>query len=219
MDLSEPSDGTDTPADSLTSVFQSGEFGATAEPPGLPLWDTPLEPFDMPLSAAVGPAVSLPRFNSTNLSYSSPGVITGLHSHSGSVMSLSSPSWNIPFPMPIASPPSDVATSAGSTMSPPTLLDIVRLLGEYPSQLLKEEFTTPFLHWSLYSDTVPDMASLPLTSMAICCGGGVNSKEGIRFIKRAMDAERQRLIEAFVSATNDLFIWQLTEAPSRHTSA
>jgi hypothetical protein len=221
MDLSGPSDGTDTPTDVHTpvSTFQGGEFEATAEPLELSLWDAPLsswplEPFDMPLPTAVGPTVTLPQFNSIGIPYSSPGVSAGLQSRSGSVMSLSSPTWNIPFPMPIAPPLSEIAASAGFTNSPPMSLHIVRLLGEYPSQLLKEEFTAPFLHRTLYSDTVPDMTSLPLTSMAICCSSGVTSREGVRFVRRAMDAERQRLIESFVSATDDLSMRQLTQSPA-----
>lgn len=221
VDLSEPSDGTDTPtSDPQAALFQSGKFGTTTEPLELPLWDSPLsswplDTFDMSLSTAIQPAVSLPGLNSadppegttTSLSFPNSGAIAGLHSRSGSVMSLSSTSWNIPLPIPIAPPTNDNARPPGSTPSPTSSLDLVHLLGKYPNDLLREEFTTPFLHQTLYSDAVPDMTSLPLTSMAICCGSGVNFKESIRFVRRAMDAERQRLIEAFVSiATNILLL-------------
>jgi hypothetical protein len=68
---------------------------------------------------------------------------------------------------------------------------------------MKGSFFSPFLHlslYSLYSNVVPDMTFLPLTSMAICCGSGINISDGNRFFRRAMDAARQRLIGSFVSA-------------------
>lgn len=113
-------------------------------------------------------------------------------------MSIAQPTNDVLAPLAI---PAFTPSPPNLTSSPAPTLDPVRILGEYPGLLLKEESTAPFLHWKLYSDEVPDMASLPLTSMAICCGSSVNIKQSARFARRFMDAERQRLIEAFVSTS------------------
>jgi hypothetical protein len=68
---------------------------------------------------------------------------------------------------------------------------------------MKGAFSTPILHMSmyaLYSNIVPDMTYLPQTSMAICCGSGLNFPDTNRFFRRAMDAAKQRLIGNFVGA-------------------
>ncbi|PVH91552.1 hypothetical protein DM02DRAFT_636054 [Periconia macrospinosa] len=177
------------------------------------LWDSPLsswpmEAFDMSLPTPTQP-VSLPALTSTDLSngsstvttsqpFLSPGVVAALHSRSESEMSFSTSSWNIPLSLSVTQSNSENPTQFPSPTSLPTTVDLVRLLGEYPSSLLRDEITSPFLHPNLYADDA-DMASLPLTSMAICCGSSVNAKETVRFVRRVMDAERQRLIEAFPS--------------------
>lgn len=81
---------------------------------------------------------------------------------------------------------------------------LVHILSDYPTLLMKGSFSTPILHMSmyaLYSNIVPDMTYLPHTSMAICCGNGLNSPDTNRFFRRALDAAQQRLIGSFVSAT------------------
>jgi hypothetical protein len=75
---------------------------------------------------------------------------------------------------------------------------ILTTLYEYPSLLLEDGFHTPLLHASLYGYDNPDITLLPLTTMAISCGGGLLHKESSRFMKRAMDGERQRLIKQYV---------------------
>lgn len=96
--------------------------------------------------------------------------------------------------------------SAGFTMtllSSPSLFALVRALSVYPSLLRKGSFRSPFLHsslYSLYNSTEADMAYLPLTSMAICCGSGINVSADKRFVRRAINAARERLIGTFVSA-------------------
>lgn len=81
----------------------------------------------------------------------------------------------------------------------PLASNCLRLLVQYPRLLLQDDFYCPFLHRILFNEHVPDMTVLPHTSMAICCGTGLAVKEGARYIRRAMDAQRQSLIEAYVS--------------------
>ena len=76
---------------------------------------------------------------------------------------------------------------------------LIHLLGQYPTLLPTDDFCSPFLHRAMYNERVPDMTTLPRTSMAICCSSGINSADSSRYIKRAMDAERQSLIEVYVS--------------------
>jgi hypothetical protein len=115
-----------------------------------------------------------------------------------------------PIPM-VLQPPfstswSDTTSSSASSIaappSPSTPSELVRVLSEYPSLLMRGSFHSPFLHFSLYplySKAVPDMTYLPWTATAICCGSGINFPDGNRFFRRAMDAARQRLVSTFVS--------------------
>lgn len=78
-----------------------------------------------------------------------------------------------------------------------TLVDLVRALEQYPKCLLRDDFYSPFLHCNLYEEDVPDMTTLAKTSMAVCCGSAMETADGARFARRAMDVERQRLIESY----------------------
>ncbi len=80
----------------------------------------------------------------------------------------------------------------------------VNVLGQYPLLLLSVEFSSPFIHGVMYNEQVPDMTTLPRTSMAICCGSGIHSNDSTRYIKRAIDAERRSLIEEYVRASQAL---------------
>ncbi|OJJ78545.1 Zn(II)2Cys6 transcription factor domain-containing protein [Aspergillus glaucus CBS 516.65] len=73
----------------------------------------------------------------------------------------------------------------------------MRLLLRYPMLLLQDDFYCPFLHRNLFNEEVPDMTVLPHTSVAICCGSGLIAKEGAHYVKRAMNAQRHSLIEAY----------------------
>ncbi|EPS29832.1 hypothetical protein PDE_04782 [Penicillium oxalicum 114-2] len=77
--------------------------------------------------------------------------------------------------------------------------DCARLLQQYPKFLLQDDFYCPFLHRTLFSDNVPDTTMLPHTSMAICCGSALGNKEGVGYTRRAIDAQRQSLIESYSS--------------------
>lgn len=75
--------------------------------------------------------------------------------------------------------------------------DLAQVLQQYPKSLLRDDFNSPFLHRSLYDEDVPDMTTLSRTSMAICCGSAMETADGARFARHAMDVERQRLIASF----------------------
>jgi hypothetical protein len=77
----------------------------------------------------------------------------------------------------------------------------VRLLAQYPRLLLQDDFYCPFVHRTLFNEQVADMTILPHTSMAICCGSALGAKEAAGYVKRAMDAQRQSLIESYVSTS------------------
>ncbi len=194
----------DTPNSSLQSSSSRMWNSATSTEPfelELPAWDfstSPysLEPFEMNLADLANPAVTLPGFTVTQPSMvqESPDSTP-----SGQSLSLLPASRGVPAPPP---PSSDSASSAATHPSSSTSLALVRIVSEYPSLLMKGSFFSPFLHlslYSLYSNVVPDMTFLPLTSMAICCGSGINISGSNRFFRRAMDAARQRLIGNFVS--------------------
>lgn len=74
----------------------------------------------------------------------------------------------------------------------------LRLLMQYPTLLMKDDFHCPFAHRSLFSEDVPDMTVFAHTSVAICCASGLLSKQSAPFVKRTMNAQRHNIIEAYV---------------------
>ncbi|GIJ99676.1 hypothetical protein Aspvir_003677 [Aspergillus viridinutans] len=95
----------------------------------------------------------------------------------------------------------DVSTLAGLGGSPdvPGVRppNYVRLLAQYPRLLLQDDFYCPFVHRTLFNEHVADMTILPHTSMAICCGSALGAQDAAGYVKRAMDAQRQSLIESY----------------------
>ena len=86
----------------------------------------------------------------------------------------------------------------GPNMSPHDPGTSIHVLGQYPSLLLSDDFSSPFIHRVMYNEQVPDMTTLPRTSMAICCGSAIHGSDSTRYIRRAIEAERRSLIEEFV---------------------
>ena len=219
MDTSEPSDTSGTPTSTTGPTFDprtSFSLVTTTEPLELPLWDTTIdaswswESYNLSLQSTCQDPVSLLNWatntstdNTMNsdlgvmadFSFSHSGDVTGLHSPvSAGVLPPSPVSWNLPYPTSKAPFASDMITSSSVTS-----LDVVRILADYPAKLLSAKFVSPFLHRSLYKDSVPDMTALPSTSVAICCGSGMEARNSRQFARRVIDTERRRLIDAFVS--------------------
>ncbi|EAW09028.1 Zn(II)2Cys6 transcription factor domain-containing protein [Aspergillus clavatus NRRL 1] len=129
----------------------------------------------------------------------------------------SQPSYSMLLDEPAMAPPGpgvpDLSTLTGlatreTNGSPQALLSIpdaprarasnnMHLLLQYRKLLLQEDFYCPFLHRTLFNEHVPDMTILPQTSMAICCGSALDVKDAAGYVKRAMDAQRQSLIESY----------------------
>ncbi|GIJ86351.1 hypothetical protein Asppvi_005239 [Aspergillus pseudoviridinutans] len=125
------------------------------------------------------------------------------------------------FPLTSAPPPQSYSTLVGETSialpgpgipNVSTLTDLggsldvpvrppnyVSLLAQYPRLLLQDDFYCPFVHRTLFNEHVADMTILPHTSMAICCGSALGARDAAGYVKRAMDAQRQCLIESYVS--------------------
>jgi hypothetical protein len=78
-----------------------------------------------------------------------------------------------------------------------SLRDMIQVLEQYPRHLLRDDFTPPCVHRTLYDENVPDIATLARTSMAVCCGSAMETAEGARFARHAMELERQRLIASY----------------------
>lgn len=130
-----------------------------------------------------------------------PAVIGGSTSQSlaisASYPAMANTSPIVPIPpsfqtQPIPTPPNDfIYSRAASIPQQPSILT------QYPDLLLQDDFSSPFLHRALFAENSVDMTKLPHTSMAICCGNGRNTKNGARYIQRAMDAQRQMIIEGY----------------------
>ncbi|KAF4214208.1 hypothetical protein CNMCM8980_006893 [Aspergillus fumigatiaffinis] len=87
----------------------------------------------------------------------------------------------------------------------------VRLLAQYPRLLLQDDFNCPFVHRTLFNEQVADMTILPHTSMAICCGSALSSRDAVGYVKRAMDAQRQSLIESYWDALHAMLLYEILE--------
>lgn len=187
------------------SALQIGHFESSTLPfeVDLPAWDFsestfPLEGFDMTMGDLTNsPLVTLPSFTTTQPSVASERPeFTAERSHL-------IPSMAKPSPTVSAQSSDDTSSSASTPQSFLSCISLARIISEYPSLLMKGSYVSPFLHlslYSLYSNVVPDMSHIPQTSMAICCGGGLNHSESKRFFRRALDAARERLIGSFVGA-------------------
>lgn len=187
------------------SSSQTGHFANSTLPfeLDLPAWDfsaSPysLESFDMTMQALANPPpVTLPGFTTTqpSLAPESPEFTPSTTERSHLVASKAKPA------LPLSTQSLGDTSSASTLQTSSSSITLARIISEYPSLLLKGSFVSPFLHlslYSLYSNVVPDMTYLPQTSMAICCGGGLNISENKRFFRRALDAARQRLIGSYV---------------------
>ena len=203
----EASHGEASEKSALTSVTETFDLPDLLSPSGS-LWF--LENFDIPMQSTI-PITGLPATDAVLNTQSTGAPQEGILSPSQVFSSLpenmnqTTPASDISeleLSLPTASPPLGVGTSLESASITDDVSynpnKVEHLLGQYPQMLLREDFASPFLHWTLYQDLVPDMSTLPRTSMAICCSSGINFEHSARFVKRAMDAERQSLIEKYV---------------------
>ncbi|KAL5364060.1 hypothetical protein BJX96DRAFT_128623 [Aspergillus floccosus] len=173
----------DPPADSLDS-WSSQNFLWALDPVDLPSLPSPSASVVNQFTLSRTPAIpaTFPLLEETSLAPPGTGIpdlsaLTGLGSRdttNSRPASGSSPEW--PGVRPA---------------------NYVRLLRQYPRLLLQDDFYCPFLHRTLFNEHVPDMTILPHTSMAICCGSALGTKDGAAYVKRAMDAQRQSLIESY----------------------
>lgn len=118
--------------------------------------------------------------------------------------------WDVTLPdstAPIAAPITP-AISLGSqegyrTMDgPPSVVQtekVIQILRNYPALLASGDYHTPLLHHELYNMSTPEITALPKTTTAIMCALGLGNNSDTSFLRRATSAERQRLIEGFVS--------------------
>lgn len=79
--------------------------------------------------------------------------------------------------------------------------EVSHTLREYATSLTLDDYHTPLLHRELYNINTSDITALPKTTTAITCALGWKTSSNNTFLKRAMAAERQRLVEGFVSST------------------
>jgi hypothetical protein len=185
----------DTSPSSRISKSSRTDFAALHRQFDFPAWDlsSSIGAFDMTMAElSNSPPDTYTRFGATR-----PFAIDE------SIAFTSSPSGGMPIVTPIASSSHSSASSIASHTSTSAPYSLVHILSEYPTLLMKGSFSTPILHMSMYarySNVVPDMTYFPQTSMAICCGSGLNIPNSNRFFRRAIDAAQQKLIGNFVSA-------------------
>ncbi|KAH0191188.1 hypothetical protein KCU99_g6814, partial [Aureobasidium melanogenum] len=117
--------------------------------------------------------------------------------------------WNLTLPnptAPIAAPITPAISLGGQEVSgvdaPSYALQtdkVIQILRNYPALLASSDFHTPLLHRELYNMSTPEITALPRTTAAVMCALGLGNNSNTSFLRRAMSAERQRLIEGFVS--------------------
>lgn len=222
MDTSDSSDTSGSPQSPITTTLDprnSFSLTTTAETMDPALWDTtvqsswPINPFGFPHDSTMEDPTSVLTFETnasaatitSQLSMSTDYCFLqsdGLDAVQSPLSTVNLPFSSLSWSLPPSTHTAPLPALDKSTLPPISSTGIARLLGDYPSKLLCEQSVSPLLHHSLFSDNVADVTTLPSTSMAICCAVGLEARHSRRFVKRAIHAERQRLIEAFVSPVN-----------------
>ncbi|KAG9561387.1 hypothetical protein KCU71_g8990, partial [Aureobasidium melanogenum] len=116
--------------------------------------------------------------------------------------------WDVTQPdlrAPIAAPITPAISLGGQEVSgesngPPCVLQndkVIQVLRKYPALLASGDYHTPLLHRELYNMSTPEITALPRTTTAIMCALGLGNNSNTSFLRRAISAERQRLIEGF----------------------
>ncbi|KAG9523893.1 hypothetical protein KCV07_g2131, partial [Aureobasidium melanogenum] len=116
--------------------------------------------------------------------------------------------WDVTQPdliAPIAAPITPAISLGGQEVSGksnglPCVLQndkVIQILRRYPVLLASSDYHTPLLHRELYNMSTPEITALPRTTTAIMCALGLGNNSNTYFLRRAMSAERQRLIEGF----------------------
>ncbi|KAH0363943.1 hypothetical protein KCU65_g7066, partial [Aureobasidium melanogenum] len=116
--------------------------------------------------------------------------------------------WDVTLPdstAPIAAPITPAISLGGQEVSgeldgPPSVLQtdkVMQILRSYPELLASSDFHTPLLHRELYNISTPEITALPRTTTAIMSALGLGNNRNMSFLRRAISAERQRLIEGF----------------------
>ncbi|KUJ08297.1 uncharacterized protein LY89DRAFT_630150 [Mollisia scopiformis] len=181
---------------SSSSEIESFASSSVGTEMGIPAWD-----FSTPLYSLNNFEMDMPDIGNP-FADSQSSMLRGTSEFPPSSQAMLSSSSNVTAPLRLVPPSHDSTLSAENSPSVSDSRALVQKLDEYPSLLMKSSFFSPFLHmslYSLYSNIVPDMTYLPQTSMAICCGSETHNSDNNQFIKRAIDAARQRLIGSFPS--------------------
>lgn len=80
-----------------------------------------------------------------------------------------------------------------------TVAEMIQIPRTYPSSFSSDDYHTPLLHRELYGTSEGAITQLPRSTTAVMCALGLKESSNKSFTKRAMTAERQRLVEGFVS--------------------
>lgn len=96
-------------------------------------------------------------------------------------------------------PSKEINMTVEEIFSPLPADKVVKMLHTYPVSFASGDYHTPLLHRELYSMSTSEITALPRSSTAIMCALGLEKSKNASFLKRAIIAERQRLVEAFVS--------------------
>ncbi|KAF2150683.1 hypothetical protein K461DRAFT_295935 [Myriangium duriaei CBS 260.36] len=110
---------------------------------------------------------------------------------------------------------------ADHTSEAAKVLDILR---QYPIMFESDDYQTPFLHRELYGFQALGITALPKSTTSISCALGLRNSANASFLKSAMSAERQRLIEGFPNyecleewdALHAMWLYEMMELPDPH---
>ncbi|THW24989.1 hypothetical protein D6D23_04753 [Aureobasidium pullulans] len=99
--------------------------------------------------------------------------------------------------------------------------EVSHTLREYATSLTLDDHHTPLLHRELYNINTSDITALPKTTTAITCALCWKTSSNNTFLKRAMTAERQRLVEGFPNSScieewdilHSMWLYELIELP------
>lgn len=122
-------------------------------------------------------------------------------------------------------PPSSDTSTADSCSNPMfSASELLHKVCSYVSLLFHDHYRSPLIHHTLYKDSHVDIAAMPQSRTVLCYHAALAHHENGLFVRRAMVAERERLMHEFVGhfkadSTATLFFQILLPPILRHISS
>ncbi|KAI9845000.1 MAG: hypothetical protein M1837_005144 [Sclerophora amabilis] len=106
---------------------------------------------------------------------------------------------NSPYPPPQPTSSASVHSSYSGISGPRVYghKHLLSIIQDYPKLMVQDEYRSPFVHHKLYYGAHTDITRMTRSSMAICCASAFGDRSSVRFVRKAIAAEQERLVHDF----------------------